>query len=65
MAESLLVIAFDRRTCALDLSDNLADLKNGSGEGVTAARAAILPPCAASAIPAPAAVARSCVPGGS
>ena len=37
--------------------------ESGSGEGVTAARAAVLPPCAARAMAPPAAVAASCCKG--
>src|SRR6476620_1776107 len=37
--------------------------ESGSGEGVTAARAAVLPPCAARAMAPPAAVAASCCQG--
>ncbi len=35
----------------------------GSGEGVTAARRAVLPPCAAKAIAAPSTAEASCIPG--
>ena len=55
----LRVIGCGALLCAA-LRGNGASAQTGSGEGITAIRAAILPPCAAKAIRLPAVVAAAC-----